>query len=115
VTNVTASCDLPFQNRITHHVRLQVDPSKNTKHGGYHVVLQNPIMLLDADNNVRASGTNLVFVDNCTAHHDGFCVDLDSPASTVTNVTASGVLFHNSTTHQVGFQVDPLKIQSMVG
>jgi hypothetical protein len=69
-------------------------------------------MSFDAGN-VRASG-NLVFVDNCTAHHDGFRVDLGS-AATVTNVAASCVLFHNSAAHHVGFQVDPLKIQSMKG
>jgi hypothetical protein len=41
---------------------------------------------------------------NRTLTHDGFRVDLGSSATT-TNATASGVLFHNSTTHQLHFLV----------
>ena len=54
--------------------------------------------------NIKDSG--VVGLHNGTSPHDRFPVDLGSPA-TMTNVTASGVLFHNCTTPHKGFRVDP--------
>jgi hypothetical protein len=50
--------------------------------------------------NIKDSG--VVGLHNGTSPHDRFPVDLRSPA-TMTNVAASGVLFHNCTTPHKGF------------